>query len=160
MTTTRVPALGADGWFTIPPDGSDQRPALIGQRCNACETYVFPPTATWCPNPACAGDRFERVELSRSGTVWSYTDAQYQPPAPYIVESDEFEPFTLAAVELAAEGLVVLGQVVGGYTTGDLEVGSEVELTLGPLHSDDLHTYLIWRWQPVGVGVEAREGVA
>jgi len=39
MTTrTRVPALGAEGWFT--PDADE--PTLLGRRCAACGTYAFP----------------------------------------------------------------------------------------------------------------------
>ena len=68
-----------DGWFT-----TGDAPALLGSRCTTCATTYFPPTSGFCRNPACDGDGFEAVELSRRGTVWSYTDAQYQPPAPYV----------------------------------------------------------------------------
>ena len=56
--------------------------------------------AGFCRNPACSGEEFESVELSRRGSVWSYTDAQYQPPPPYVSRTDPYEPFALAAVEL------------------------------------------------------------
>jgi len=74
---TATPAI--EGWFTTGPE-----PALVGSRCTACGTVFFPPSGGFCRNPACAGEEFERVELSRRGTIWSYTDAQYQPPAPYV----------------------------------------------------------------------------
>src|SRR2546428_813669 len=45
MTRTAVPAV--DGWFTT--DGDE--PALVGQRCTACRTYVFPRARVCCPNP-------------------------------------------------------------------------------------------------------------
>ena len=57
-TTTRVPALGAEGWFTTDPD----RPALLGLRCTTCGTYVFPRADHGCPNPACAGTDLDEVE--------------------------------------------------------------------------------------------------
>lgn len=142
---TAVPALGADGWFTTPPSGDGEQPALVGQRCTTCGTYVFPPTAAWCPSPACVGTDLERVELSRTGTVWSYTDARYQPPPPYVPPTAEHELFALAAVELAAEGLVVMGQVTAGVGVADLSVGTEVEVAVEPLYSDDKHTYLTIR---------------
>ena len=85
--------------------------------------------AGFCRNPACDGEEFETVELSRRGTVWSYTDAQYQPPPPYVPRTDPYEPFALAAVELA-EGITVLGQVADGYGVEDLRVGAEVELVV------------------------------
>jgi uncharacterized OB-fold protein len=81
--------------------------------------------------------------------VWSYTDAQYQPPSPYVPRTDPYEPFALAAVELA-EGITVLGQVADGYGVGDLRVGAEVELVVETLHQDDDgDDLLIWRWKPV-----------
>jgi uncharacterized OB-fold protein len=131
------------GWFTT---GSE--PTLLGSRCTTCSTVYFPPVpaegAAFCRNPACDGDDFETAELSRRGTVWSYTDAQYQPPPPYVARAEPYEPFALAAVELA-EGVTVVGQVADGYGVGDLRVGAEVELVVEPL-DDDL---LIWRWKPV-----------
>jgi uncharacterized OB-fold protein len=138
---TATPAI--EGWFTT---GAD--PALTGTRCRSCATVYFPPADGFCRNPGCAGEEFEPVELSRRGVVWSYTDAQYQPPPPYVATTDPFEPFALAAVELP-EGLVVLGQVAHGYGVADLHVGGEVELVVEPLYSDDTGERSIWRWKPV-----------
>jgi uncharacterized OB-fold protein len=132
-----------EGWFTTGPE-----PALLGSRCTTCATVCFAPTpgdrAGFCRNPACDGEEFESTELSRRGTVWSYTDAQYQPPAPYVARTDPYQPFALAAVELP-EGITVLGQVADGYGVRDLRVGAEVELVVEPL-DDQL---LVWRWKPV-----------
>ncbi len=148
MTTkTRVPALGADGWFTTDPE-----PRLVGSRCTSCGTYAFPPKAGSCPSPVCRGTDLVDAELSRTGRIWSYTDAQYQPPAPYVFDGDEFEPFAIAAVELEAEGLVVLGQLARGVGVDDVSVGDEVEVIVDTLFSDDEHEYLIWRFQPTGGG--------
>jgi uncharacterized OB-fold protein len=151
MTTrNRVPALGAEGWFT--PDAAE--PTLLGQQCTTCGTYAFPKAAFGCPNPACTGTEFVEAPLSRRGTVWSYTDARYQPPPPYVVPTAEHEPFAIAAVHLAAEGLVVMGQVVPGVTVDDLHVGQEVDLVVDVLFSDDDTDHLIWKWQPVTAGSE------
>jgi len=144
MTTrTRVPAV--EGWFTMDAEA----PALIGRRCGSCGTTTFPGTALACPNPHCTGADLEPVELSRRGTVWSYTDARYQPPPPYIVPADGHEPFCIAAVELAAEGLVVMGQVVPGVTVDDLAVGTEVELVLDTLFTDGDTDVVVWKWKPI-----------
>ena len=146
MTTS--PAI--DGWFT-----SGALPALLGSRCQLCATVFFPRLAGFCRNPSCTGEEFEAVELSRRGTVWSYTDAQYQPPPPYIPRSESHEPFAIAAVELA-EGLIVLGQVADGYGVADLRVGAEVELVVEPLYTDETGDRTIWRWKPVvELGAEA-----
>jgi uncharacterized OB-fold protein len=146
MTTkTAVPAV--DGWFTT--DGGE--PTLIGARCDTCGTYLFPPTSTsFCPNPTCDGRDLAAVELSRTGTIWSYTDARYQPPPPYVVPGEEHEPFAIAAVELTAEGLVVLGQVVPGVGVDQLKVGDQVQLVVDTLFEDDEHAYTVWKWAPVG----------
>ena len=138
----RVPAI--EGWFTL----DESAPALLGSRCTACGTYAFPRATLGCANPACQGTEVEEVELSRRGRVWSYTDARYQPPAPYVA-ADPYVPFALAAVELAAERMVVLGQLVLGTTVEDVSVGDEVELVLGTLYEDDDREVLMWQWRPV-----------
>ena len=140
MTETS-PAI--EGWFTTGPE-----PALVGSRCTTCRSVYFPRTDGFCRNPRCDGEDFEDAELTRRGRVWSYTDAQYQPPAPYIPTTDPFEPFALAAVELP-EGLVVLGQVADGYGVADLAVGAEVETVVETLYEDESGERTIWRWKPV-----------
>jgi uncharacterized OB-fold protein len=109
----------------------------------------FPKASFFCGNPACDGSEFEEARLSRHGKIWSFTDAQYQPPPPYIPCSDNYEPFALAAVELADEQMVILGQVAEGVTVSDLEVGQPVELIVEPLYSDDNTEYLVYKWKPV-----------
>ena len=76
------------------------------------------------------------MPLSRRGTLWSYTENRYAPPPPY-PSPDPFEPFAVAAVQLADEGLIVLGKVVEGTLAADLKVGMEMELTTMPLFTDD-----------------------
>jgi hypothetical protein len=131
------------GWFTTGPE-----PALLGTRCTACGTVFFPPAAGFCANPTCRGRELVATELSRTGTVWSCTDARYQPPPPYLA-ADPYEPFAIVAVELAAEQLTVLGQVADGYGVADLSVGSSVELVIETLHELDGVPQLVWRWKPV-----------
>ena len=143
--STKTPVPAVEGWFTT----DTEHPALLGNRCTTCGTYFFPKAAMFCRNPVCVGTEFAEVELARRGTVWSYTDARYQPPPPYIVPTAEHVPFAIVAVELAAEGLIVLGQVVAGVTVDDIKVGDPVELVVDRLYEDDEHEYLIWKWAPV-----------
>jgi len=138
----RVPAV--EGWFTDSPD----QPRLLGTRCKSCRSYFFPKETFFCRNPSCSGDEFEEVELSRTGRIWSYTTNHYQPPAPYVAP-DPFVPYTIAAVELDAEKMVVLGQVAAGTDPEELSAGSEVELVLETLYEDDENEYLVWKWKPV-----------
>ena len=140
-TKTRVPALGAEGWFT-----EDGGPALLGSRCTTCATVCFPKVSYACGNPACAGREFEEARLASTGTVWSYTDLRYQPPPPFVATTDPYEPFALVAVELDEGGLVVLGQAVAGVSVTDLHVGARVELVVDALFEDDEHEYTIWKW--------------
>lgn len=141
---TSVPALGADGWFTTDPE-----PALVGHRCPACGTVAFPRPPLGCPNPACESDALEPTPLSRQGRIWSYTDARYQPPPPYVVPGDEHVPFCIAAVELESERIIVLGQVVAGVTVDELSLGQEVELVVDTLFTDDEAEHQIYKWRPV-----------
>ena len=98
---TQVPAI--EGWFTLDPE----RPALLGSRCARCQSVFFPRETSFCRKPGCGGRDFTETELSRTGTIWSFTDNRYQPPPPY-VSADPFEPYAIAAVELEAEQMVVL----------------------------------------------------
>jgi uncharacterized protein len=141
VTSTAVPAI--EGWFT-----TGEAPALLGTRCHRCGTVCFPRQTTFCRNPACDGDQLDEVRLSRVGRIWSYTDARYQPPPPYIPRTDPYEPFALAAVELEAEGMIVLGQVADGFGCDDLSIGARVELVVEPLYTEGDTTYLTWRWRP------------
>lgn len=155
MTKPRVPAV--EGWFTMPPlddatpdDGSGiPGVKLIGTRCADSGTYFFPPERVMSRAPGFADSELVDVELSDRGRLWSYTDAQYQPPEPFVAATDPYEPVCLAAVELAAEQLVVLGQVVRGVSVDDLRVGMDMELVLDTLNEDDEAEYMIWKWRPV-----------
>jgi hypothetical protein len=142
VTRTQLPAI--EGWFT-----TGDEPSLIGNKCTACGTAFFPKAANFCRNPDCDGETFADVELSRQGRIWSFTDAQYEPPPPYIPRTEPYQPFALAAVELAEEQMVILGQIADGYAVTDLAVGQAVELVVEPLYSDEENDYLVYRWKPV-----------
>jgi uncharacterized OB-fold protein len=127
------------GWYTL----DEQRPHLLGARCKACGTYYFPKQVTFCRNPACAGEQFEEVQLSRSGKLWSWTNACYAPPEPFVA-ADPYRPFAIAAVELAKEKMIVLGAVVDGVTVAQLKAGMTMELALESLADGKL----TWKWKP------------
>jgi len=133
----KTPVL--DGWFTL----DERAPHLLGARCTTCGTYYFPKAIKFCRHPDCAGESFEEVELSRTGKVWSYTNAAYKPPEPYVA-NEPFVPYSIAAVELVKERMIVLGQVAAGIAVEALRVGMEVELVLEPLDDGKLS----WKWKP------------
>jgi uncharacterized OB-fold protein len=140
----RVPAV--EGWFTM----DSEKPHLLGTRCKSCGTYFFPKEEFFCKNPNCAGVEFEEVPLSRVGKLWSFTNNCYAAPAPFVAP-DPFVPYAIAAVELAEERMVVLGQMVEGTEVSDLKAGMEVELVLEKLFEDDASEYVVWKWKPVAV---------
>lgn len=139
---TQVPAI--EGWFT-----TGTAPHLVGARCAQCGTSYFPKGAAFCRNPFCSGGALEEVPLSRTGTVWSFTTNHYAPPPPYVAP-EPFRPYTVAAVELREERMVVLGQLAPDVDPDTLAIGTEVELAVGTLYEDDEREYLVWQWRPVG----------
>ena len=142
-TPTKPQAPAIEGWHTM-----DSKPCLIGSQCQDCGSYFFPKQTHYCKNPSCESTSFKDVELSRTGQVWSYTNAGYKPPAPFVAE-EPFEPYAIAAVQLEKEQMVVLGQVVKGLGVADLKVGMEVELVLEPLHETEDDIKVTWKWQPI-----------
>jgi uncharacterized OB-fold protein len=140
--STRAAAI--EGWFTL----DARAPHFIGARCLSCGTYFFPATLRACRNPTCGHEGLESVQLSRTGRIWSYTNACYQPPEPY-VSPEPFEPFAIAAVQLEKERMIVLGQVIRGMGVEQLRVGMPVELVLEPLYRDVESEKLIWKWKPL-----------
>ena len=142
MSKAQVPVL--ENWFTM----DAQKPHLIGNKCCSCGTYYFPQAKVFCRNPDCESETFEEVQLSRRGKVWSFTNACYKPPEPFVA-ADPFEPYAIAAVELEHEKMTVLGQVVEGVGVEDLKAGMEMELVLETLFEDDESEKLTWKWKPV-----------
>jgi hypothetical protein len=141
MTKTRVAA--AEGWYTLDEDA----PALLGRRGTETGSYFFPPTLAFSRNPAAPSEELEEVALSRRGKVWSWTTNHYKPPAPY-VSPDPFVPYTVVAVELVEEQMVVLGPLAPDVDPAALSAGLEVELGLTTLYEDDDNEYIVWSWRP------------
>jgi uncharacterized OB-fold protein len=137
----RVPAI--ENWFTM-----DAQPQLLGLRDPATGSTFFPKDVAISAAPGRAGAALEEVPLSRTGRLWSYTTNHYQPPDPY-VSPDPFVPYTVAAVELAKERMVVLGQLAPGVDPATLELGMEMELVLDTLFEDEQAEHVIWKWRPL-----------
>lgn len=138
----RVPAI--EGWFRL----DEAEPRLLGLRDPQSGVCFFPPDAAPSRVPGCYAAELEKVPLSRRGRLWSWTTNHYPPPEPYVAP-DPFVPYTVAAVELAEERMVVLGQLAPDVDPAGLELGMEMELVLGTLFEDDEAEHLIWKWRPV-----------
>jgi uncharacterized protein len=137
----RVPAV--DGWFTTDEDA----PALLGARGRDTGSYFWPTAIAVSANPAAPAEEREPVALSRTGKLWSWTTNHYQPPEPYVAP-DPFVPYTVCAVELEREQMVVLGALATGADAAQLEVGMEMELVLGPLFHEGEREHVVWQWAP------------
>ena len=130
---TTVPAI--EGWFS--------ETALLGTRCASCGSYFFPPERTLCRNPACGSAELEETELSRRGKVWSFSVNHYDAPAPFMGKA----PYAVVAVELAAEQMVVLGQLADGVDPSELKIGDEMEVVIERLFVDDEgNEHMVWKW--------------
>ncbi len=135
--------------FREESDGSGR---LLGGRCPTCGASFFPKQWSFCRNPACSGAELADVELSTRGTLWSFTDNRYAPPPPYPAPSagEEFEPYGVAAVELAEEQMVVLGQLARGTDIGALALGQEMELVVEDFFETDDEVRTVWKWKVAG----------
>ncbi len=143
MTKARVPVI--EGMFREEADGSGR---LLGGRCPTCGASFFPKQWSFCRNPACGGTELDDVELSTRGTLWSFTDNRYAPPPPY-PSRDPFEPYGVAAVELAEEQMVVLGQLAVGTDVASLSLGREMELIVEPLYETADEVRTVWKWRAI-----------
>ena len=142
MSKNRVPAI--EGWLTM----DEENPQLLGYLDEQSGSYFFPKDVAISHAPGFADAEFKEVALSNRGKLWSYTTNHYKPPEPY-VSPEPFEPYTVAAVELNDERMVVLGQLAEGVDPADVEVGQEMQLVLGTLYEDEENEYVIWKWKPV-----------
>lgn len=109
------------GLFALDP------PRLVGGRCENCGEVFFP-FAHLCP--LCRGTHTAVIDLSTSGTIYSYTVVRvpvpgYAGPVPY----------GLGLVDLP-DGIRVTTMLLAP-TVDDLEVGAPVDFAVVDLGDDD-----------------------
>jgi uncharacterized OB-fold protein len=129
-------------------EADDGTGCLLGGRCPSCGASFFPKQWSFCRNPVCGGTELDDVELSTRGTLWSFADNRYAPPPPY-PSREPFEPYGVAAVELAEEQMVVLGQLAVGTDVSTLSLGREMELIVEPLYETDDAVHTVWKWRAI-----------
>jgi uncharacterized protein len=122
--TRSVPV--APDLFTWPSD----EPRLIGSRCGACHTTVFP-RQDGCPRCTAAG--MHEVLLPRAGTLWSFTVQGFRPKSPY-VGPDDFEPYGVGYVQL--DGDVIVESRLTTSDPDELEIGLPMELVIVPFRTE------------------------
>ena len=116
---------------------------LLGQRCRQCQVCVFGP-AIFCQ--ACSSDDLESVQLSRQGTLYSFTVVRV-PPAGWPGKV----PYTLGEVELP-EGPHVLAEIIDN-DPDRLKLGMAMELALERISIAESNKGLgkvlaIYKWRP------------
>lgn len=111
--------------YPIRPLGRDDRVALLGARCSACATLMFPRRLR-CVN--CFGAEMEAADLVGPGRVLSFTTVR-QPPPGY----EGPTPYVLGQVEI--HGVTVLAHLTGRepeeWKVGDVVVPCSVLLGQG-----------------------------
>ena len=141
MSTNQVAV--AEGLFTFPSD----EPRLIGSRCIACSTVVFP-SAHACPR--CGSDEVQRHELCRRGRLFTFTTQGFLPKEPYTgpETEDTFTGWTLGYVELPGE--VMVETRLTEPDPARLEIGMEMELVVVPFRRDHDTEVMTFAFAPVG----------
>ena len=114
--SVRVPVH--DGLFT-----TGDEPRLLGSRCGSCGGHHFPRHET-CPY--CSADDVEPIELSTTGTLWSWTAVTAPPPGYHGTV-----PFGFGVVELS-EGIRVITRITESDPTA-LRQGQPMTLVVAPL---------------------------
>jgi uncharacterized protein len=95
-----------------------QRLALSGEMCPACESMIFPPRDV-CPH--CGGPAKDAYAMCGRGTIYSYSRV-IVPPYGY----DAYAPYTVALVMLD-EGPLVTAQLTD-VDYQDVHIGMPVEM--------------------------------
>ena len=124
-------------------DDAGTEGVLLGVRCRQCSVYRFG-SAAFCQ--ACTASDLESVELSRRGTLYSYTVVRVPPagwPGPV--------PYILGEVELP-EGPHVLAEVID-CPESELKMGITVELALQAVPDQaSAESRVVYKWRPAGKG--------
>lgn len=130
----------AEGLFTTGPN-----PRLIGARRRSDGRIVFP-----APSGPEA-QHYERVELSPTGSLWSYTVQRFRPKSPPYAGGDDetnFKPFAVGYVELPGEVIVESRLDVDDFSR--LRIGQPMGLTLTPFRKDpDGQDVVTFAFQPL-----------
>ena len=93
-------------------------------------------------------DDIEAIELSSTGTLYTYTTQEFPPPLPYKGDRspEVFKPYVVGFVELA-EGLLVESLIVGA-SAADLRIGQPLVSTLTTLETADGESFLTFAFRP------------
>jgi len=127
-------------WTT--PAARDEKPQLIGSRCNKCGEVFFPKKdLSICSN--CQSTNLDDITLSSKGKIYSYSVVMQRPPEYY--KGDV--PYAIGFVELP-EG-VRIETLFTGCNAEDLKIGMDVEMVIEKLQEDEAgNEILAYKFKP------------
>lgn len=118
--------------------GDGTEGVLLGTRCQACELYLFG-NAMFCPR--CTSAELASVELSSTGTLYSYTVIHAPPPG-----WKGRVPYVLGSVQLP-EGPQVTTEVID-VDPQTVCIGTPMRLVLRVGDTDDQgREIMVYKWQ-------------
>ncbi|MBE4768640.1 Zn-ribbon domain-containing OB-fold protein [Streptomyces caniscabiei] len=116
-------ADGAEGAEGAPP-------RLVGARCSACGTVVFPRQDS-CPR--CSDGHMAGHVLPVNGRVWSWTLQAFRPKPPYRPPAGGHRPYHVGYVDLGE----VLVEARLAVPRAQIRIGLPVRLTTVPAYHDE-----------------------
>ena len=131
----------AEGMWRIDPE--DGQPRLLGNRCPSCGELFFPRRDEGGICAQCQYPSLENVELSREGTIVSFTTV-LQAPFAYFGPV----PYNYGLVDLD-DGIRIETRLGGEFEK--LKVGLKVVLAVETLYADkdgnDIEAFIYWPLQ-------------
>jgi uncharacterized OB-fold protein len=119
---TRNPPLVPTG---IAKMSAEERPVLLGGRCQACDRIFFP-RPQFCPH--CLGP-VEECEIKGEGAIYSHTAVRARPPLGLP------QPYAVGFIDLDQEGLRIFA-LLDPEAVDRLSLGARVALAVGSLGND------------------------
>ena len=114
---------------------NDAQPRLIGAKRKIDSEIIFPmPLGD-------AADDYDAVELSPTGTLWSWTIQSFRPKTPPYIGPEDFVPFAIGYVELPDQVIVETRLT----QTHGLKIGMAMELVIQPFDG----SVLTYAFRPV-----------
>ena len=115
---------------------------LLGSVCEECGEVYFPPKEVdVCSH--CQGEHLHTVELSREGTIYSFS-VVHQPPAGGFYKGTV--PFIYGLVELP-DGVICQGHVLADPET--LKIGDRVEVVLDVLYEAEDGPVTVYKFKKI-----------
>jgi uncharacterized OB-fold protein len=138
-------ALIAEGLFRV----VSGRAVLLGSRRRTSGVVKFPAERPelFEGAPEIQED-IEAIELSSTGTLYTYTTQEFPPPLPYKGNRspEVFKPYVVGFVELPED--VLVESLIVGASAADLRIGQPVVSTLTTLETADGQSFLTFAFRP------------